>query len=175
MFEYRARRQHRHGRGRIPRGQRAPPRSSFWRDSIASSTCWSPTTAAGGLSDAEVEALIAERAAAKKARNFARADQIRQQLLDAGIILEDTKEGVRWKTEMKHYEDRNQSRSCGRPQANPDAPGAFVPVTTPIYTATSYLYEDTAQAGSRARAAKKPGFCYAPLRQPDARARWKNC
>jgi cysteinyl-tRNA synthetase len=41
--------------------------------------------------------LIAERAAAKKARNFARADQIRQQLSDQGILLEDTKSGVRWK------------------------------------------------------------------------------
>ena len=40
---------------------------------------------------------IAERAAAKKARNFGRSDQIRQELLDAGIILEDTKEGTRWK------------------------------------------------------------------------------
>ena len=35
--------------------------------------------------------------AAKKARNFARADQIRDQLLEQGIILEDTKSGVRWK------------------------------------------------------------------------------
>jgi cysteinyl-tRNA synthetase len=50
-----------------------------------------------GISDADVEGLIAERAQAKKSRNFARADQIRQQLLDAGIILEDTKEGARWK------------------------------------------------------------------------------
>ena len=43
------------------------------------------------------EALIAERALAKRNRDFARSDQIRQQLLDAGIILEDTKEGARWK------------------------------------------------------------------------------
>jgi cysteinyl-tRNA synthetase len=50
-----------------------------------------------GISDSDVEGLIAERAQAKKSRNFARADQIRQQLLDAGIILEDTKEGARWK------------------------------------------------------------------------------
>jgi cysteinyl-tRNA synthetase len=47
--------------------------------------------------DAAVDALIEERTAAKKAKNFARADQIRQQLLDQGIILEDTKSGVRWK------------------------------------------------------------------------------
>jgi cysteinyl-tRNA synthetase len=44
-----------------------------------------------------VDALIEERAAAKKAKNFARADQVRQELLDQGIILEDTKSGVRWK------------------------------------------------------------------------------
>jgi cysteinyl-tRNA synthetase len=50
-----------------------------------------------GMSDAAVEGLIAERVQAKKSRNFARADQIRQQMLDAGIILEDTKEGTRWK------------------------------------------------------------------------------
>ncbi len=40
---------------------------------------------------------IDERRAAKKARDFARADQIRQQLADAGVILEDTKDGTRWK------------------------------------------------------------------------------
>src|ERR1700733_14154424 len=56
-----------------------------------------PTQAEGGPSDARVEQLIQERAAAKKARNFARSDQIRQELLDAGIVLEDTKEGARWK------------------------------------------------------------------------------
>jgi len=56
-----------------------------------------PTEQAGQLSDGAVDALIEERTAAKKARNFARADQIRQELLDQGIILEDTKSGVRWK------------------------------------------------------------------------------
>jgi cysteinyl-tRNA synthetase len=56
-----------------------------------------PTAQAGQLSDAEVDALIEERTAAKKSKNFARADQIREQLLDQGIILEDTKSGVRWK------------------------------------------------------------------------------
>ena len=56
-----------------------------------------PTEKAGAMSDAEVDALIAERGQAKKSRNFARADEIRKQLMDAGIILEDTKEGVRWK------------------------------------------------------------------------------
>ena len=56
-----------------------------------------PTAAAGFLSDTEVESRIAERTAAKKARNFALADQIRDQLLEKGVILEDTKAGVRWK------------------------------------------------------------------------------
>ena len=47
--------------------------------------------------DAEIENLIAERQAARKARNFKRADVIRDQLLAQGIILEDTREGVKWK------------------------------------------------------------------------------
>ena len=49
------------------------------------------------LGDAGIDALIAERQAARKSRNFARADEIRNQLADAGIILEDTKDGIRWK------------------------------------------------------------------------------
>jgi cysteinyl-tRNA synthetase len=56
-----------------------------------------PGAAAGALSDAEIDALIAERTAARKARDFARADQIRAELLDKGVILEDTKDGIRWK------------------------------------------------------------------------------
>ena len=47
--------------------------------------------------DEEIEALIAERQAARKAKNFARADEIRDQLQAQGIILEDTREGVKWK------------------------------------------------------------------------------
>ena len=47
--------------------------------------------------DDDIEALIAERQAARKEKNFARADEIRAQLLDMGIILEDTREGVKWK------------------------------------------------------------------------------
>ena len=47
--------------------------------------------------DEEIENMIAERQAARKARNFARADEIRNELLDKGIILEDTREGVKWK------------------------------------------------------------------------------
>jgi len=56
-----------------------------------------PTAQSGEMSDSEVESMIAERAKAKAAKNFARSDQIREQLLEQGIILEDTKAGVRWK------------------------------------------------------------------------------
>jgi cysteinyl-tRNA synthetase len=56
-----------------------------------------PTVQTNAITDSEVESLIAERAAAKKAKEFARADAIREQLLQQGIILEDTKGGVRWK------------------------------------------------------------------------------
>ena len=47
--------------------------------------------------DSEVEDLIAQRQAARKAKNFALADEIRGKLLDMGIVLEDTREGVKWK------------------------------------------------------------------------------
>jgi cysteinyl-tRNA synthetase len=56
-----------------------------------------PTAEEGQILDSEVESLIEERNNAKKARNFALSDQIRQQLLEQGIILEDTKSGTRWK------------------------------------------------------------------------------
>jgi cysteinyl-tRNA synthetase len=56
-----------------------------------------PTVSNDSIGAEEVETLIAERVQAKKTRNFARADEIRQQLLERGIILEDTKEGSRWK------------------------------------------------------------------------------
>ncbi len=52
---------------------------------------------ANELGDAEIEQLVAERNTAKKSRDFARSDAIRKQLLDAGVLLEDTKDGVRWK------------------------------------------------------------------------------
>jgi len=47
--------------------------------------------------DEEIENLIAERQAARKEKNFKRADEIRDELLNKGIILEDTREGVKWK------------------------------------------------------------------------------
>ena len=48
------------------------------------------------LLDADIEALIEERQAARKEKNFARADEIRDQLAAQGIILKDTREGVKW-------------------------------------------------------------------------------
>jgi cysteinyl-tRNA synthetase len=49
------------------------------------------------LLDEEIEQLIEERQAARKAKNFARADEIRNELLEKGITLLDTREGVKWK------------------------------------------------------------------------------
>jgi cysteinyl-tRNA synthetase len=56
-----------------------------------------PTEKESGLADHRIDELVSERTAAKKARDFARADQIRGDLAAQGVILEDTKEGVRWK------------------------------------------------------------------------------
>jgi cysteinyl-tRNA synthetase len=50
-----------------------------------------------GLTDEDVNALVVERTLAKKHRNFARADQIRNELMEKGILIEDSKDGVRWK------------------------------------------------------------------------------
>jgi cysteinyl-tRNA synthetase len=52
---------------------------------------------AASLSDDDVEKLVAEHSQARKTRDFARSDAIRNQLAENGIILENTKEGVRWK------------------------------------------------------------------------------
>jgi cysteinyl-tRNA synthetase len=50
---------------------------------------------------ARIDGLIAERIEAKKSRNFARADEIRKGLEAEGIILEDTKDGTRWKKKIQ--------------------------------------------------------------------------
>jgi cysteinyl-tRNA synthetase len=47
--------------------------------------------------DSEVQAMLDERQEARRRRDFGRADEIRRELADRGIILEDTKDGVRWK------------------------------------------------------------------------------
>ncbi len=47
--------------------------------------------------DSDIEQLIADRQEARKQKNFARADEIRDELLNKGILLEDTREGVKWK------------------------------------------------------------------------------
>jgi cysteinyl-tRNA synthetase len=52
---------------------------------------------AASLSDPEVEKLVVEHSQARQSRNFARSDAIRNQLAENGIILENTKDGVRWK------------------------------------------------------------------------------
>jgi len=49
------------------------------------------------LSDAQVEELVAKHVAARKARDFKSSDAIRDQLAEQGVILENTKDGVRWK------------------------------------------------------------------------------
>lgn len=50
-----------------------------------------------GLSDSAIEDLIAQRVAAKKAKDFARADAIREQLMQQGIVLEDSRDGTQWR------------------------------------------------------------------------------
>lgn len=54
------------------------------------------TTVFEEMLDEEIEALIEERQAARKAKNFARADEIRNELAEKGILLKDTREGVKW-------------------------------------------------------------------------------
>ncbi len=56
-----------------------------------------PVEREGGLSDTAIDELVNERIAAKKARNFSRSDEIRHLLLAGGVVLEDTREGTRWK------------------------------------------------------------------------------
>jgi cysteinyl-tRNA synthetase len=51
----------------------------------------------GGISDSQIDELIAARIAARKSKNFAEADRIRKQLLDAGVVLEDGAAGTTWR------------------------------------------------------------------------------
>jgi cysteinyl-tRNA synthetase len=58
---------------------------------------WQPPVKTGGLSDAEIDALIAERVAARQAKDFARADEIRGILTAEGIAVEDSAGGATWR------------------------------------------------------------------------------
>jgi cysteinyl-tRNA synthetase len=53
--------------------------------------------AAYSISDLQIDALLAEREQARRSRNFARSDAIRNELAGLGIVIEDSKEGARWK------------------------------------------------------------------------------
>jgi len=69
----------------------------LWGKSVGRLTTEQLQQLDGSLSDAEIQTLVAERAMAKSKRDFSRADSIRKQLSDSGIILEDTRDGIRWK------------------------------------------------------------------------------
>ena len=78
-----------------PRPRAAPSTGPSRPDA---STMSLPSCSPGkALTDEAIDALVAERTQAKKQRNFARADQIRNELAEKGVVIEDSKDGVRWK------------------------------------------------------------------------------
>ncbi|HLY19841.1 MAG TPA: cysteine--tRNA ligase [Bryobacteraceae bacterium] len=82
--------------GEMRAGNRAPALEFLARfDSVFD--VLQPSATGGQMGDADVEARVRARDEAKKARNFALSDQLRQELMEQGIILEDTKSGTRWK------------------------------------------------------------------------------
>lgn len=66
--------------------------------SLQLARAWEETEAASADDElkAYVEKMIQERAAAKKDKNFARADEIRDELREKGVQIKDTREGVQW-------------------------------------------------------------------------------
>jgi cysteinyl-tRNA synthetase len=80
------------------RDTEATKRALAWAEEAGRAAEVAPELLAGfALSDEEIDNLVAERTKAKKMRNFARADQIRNELAEKGVIIEDSKDGVRWK------------------------------------------------------------------------------
>ena len=76
--------------------------------------------------DSEIEEMIEKRQAARKDRNFALADQIRDELLAKGIILEDTREGVKWKKSLGYGFEYYMDLIPGMKQADPKASSSIV-------------------------------------------------
>ena len=69
-----------------------------WAQTAGRADDIAPVLAASqSLTEEAISALVAERTLAKKQRNFARADQIRNELAEKGILIEDSRDGVRWK------------------------------------------------------------------------------
>ncbi len=65
---------------------------------VLDAAAWAePTEGGGGLSDAEIDALVAARSEARASRDFAAADRIRERLSEAGVVVEDARDGSRWK------------------------------------------------------------------------------
>jgi cysteinyl-tRNA synthetase len=76
----------------------APTRAAVaWAESAGQLEKVAPELLVAGLTDEEVDALIAERNLARKQRNFKRSDEIRDELTAKGIVIEDARDGVRWK------------------------------------------------------------------------------
>ena len=110
-------------------------------------------TAAGGPSDDEIEALLAERQQARKDRDFATADRIRDQLQGMEIVIEDTPQGPRWRPGVRHQALPFASQLLS-PTASYPRPGPAGRKTTPppgwrsMATASSRATSPTTPASS---------------------------
>ena len=122
-----------------------------------------PTEKAGGASDAEIDALIAERTQAKKAKNFARADEIRKQLARCRRHPRRHQGRRALEKEMNIRHARRSTRATAR---RPDRTSLS---TTPIYTASSYFYESMEQL-DRVFGRREQGFAYSRYDNPTSAA-----